>query len=38
LFFGQFPDAVAILGIVLIVATGVLMAARGRHPARPIEP
>lgn len=37
LFFGQFPDAVSMIGIVLIVATGVLMAARRRLDARPIE-
>lgn len=37
LFFGQFPDAVSMAGIVLIVATGVVMAASGRLAARPIE-
>ncbi|RPH65163.1 MAG: DMT family transporter [Burkholderiales bacterium] len=35
--FGQFPDALSLAGIVLIVATGVLMAVRGRIPAQPIE-
>ena len=37
LFFGQFPDSVSMTGIVLIVATGVLMAALRRVDARPIE-
>lgn len=37
LFFGQFPDSVSMIGIVLIVATGVLMAALRRVDARPIE-
>lgn len=37
LFFGQFPDAVSMAGIALIVVTGVVMAASGRLPARPIE-
>lgn len=37
LFFGQFPDATSMAGIALIVVTGVVMAASGRLPARPIE-
>lgn len=37
LFFGQFPDAVSLAGIVLIVSTGVMMAALRRVDARPIE-
>lgn len=37
LFFGQFPDAVSLVGIVLIVSTGVMMAALRRVEARPIE-
>ncbi len=37
LFFGQFPDAVSLAGIVLVVSTGVLMAALRRVEARPIE-
>ena len=37
LFFGQFPDAISMVGIVLIVATGVAMAVLRRIDARPIE-
>lgn len=37
LIFGQFPDAVSMAGIVLIVATGVFMATRRGVDARPIE-
>ncbi len=37
LFFGQFPDAISLAGIVMIVATGVLMAVLRRIEARPIE-
>jgi drug/metabolite transporter (DMT)-like permease len=33
LFFGQFPDALALVGLGLIVATGVLAALRSRAPA-----
>ena len=35
--FGQFPDAISMVGIVLIVATGVAMAVLRRIDARPIE-
>ncbi len=35
--FGQFPDALSLVGIVVIVATGVAMAAFSRMPVRPIE-
>jgi len=37
LFFDQFPDAISMLGIVMIVATGVAMAVLRRVDARPIE-
>ena len=37
LFFGQFPDAISLVGILMIVTTGVAMAALRRIDARPIE-
>ncbi|HLS55956.1 MAG TPA: DMT family transporter [Zeimonas sp.] len=37
LFFDQFPDAISMLGIVMIVTTGVAMAVLRRVDARPIE-
>ncbi len=37
LFFRQFPDALSLLGMTLVVATGVVMAALRRIDARPIE-
>lgn len=36
-FFGQFPDLPALLGLGLIVTTGVVMAIRNRMPVRAIE-
>ncbi|MGD9943155.1 MAG: DMT family transporter [Burkholderiaceae bacterium] len=36
-FFGQFPDGLALLGIALIVATGVTMAIVNKLPLRPLE-
>jgi len=36
-FFGQFPDLPALLGLALIVATGVVMAIRNRMPVRALE-
>ena len=37
LFFGQFPDAISLIGMLMIVTTGVAMAALRRIDARPIE-
>ena len=34
LFFGQFPDALALVGLALIVITGVVMALKNRGPRR----
>jgi len=37
IFFGQFPDTLALVGLGLIVATGVMMAVRNRMPVRGID-